>query len=354
VTVAPRIRRDPRAATNKRIRAAVLTAEPEIVRVDNPACTVLAVMDAEGGRLSRADREAMAAARKLADSLHGAVVMLAGHSQHIALQVRPEAEGADAAIVPVDAGFAEEIAETRVPFVVAAAALTEARHILFPETPVGGELARRVAARLDDWPATRVVRLSASEAICIADAGRCDLTRPLPRILVPAPEAFAPLPPSPLREARRISLDAATQVPRVRVIEFIIPDPRSVALAEAELIIGAGGGLSNWQAFHEAALLLGAAEGGSRVVCDAGLLPRTRQVGVSGVMVSPRCYLAFGIAGASQHLQGIADAERVVAVNSDRYAPIMHRADLAIAADAQVVLPALVARARARGVRHAG
>jgi electron transfer flavoprotein alpha subunit len=354
VTAAPRIRRDPRDRTNKRTRTAALSAEPEIVRVDNPACTVLAVMDAESGRLSRADREAMAAARKLADTLYGQVVMLAGHSPSVACQVRPEAEGADAAIVPVDSGFAEETAETRVSFVVAAAASTEARHILFPETPVGGELARRVAARFGDWPATRVVRLSATEAICIADAGRSDVTRPLPRILVPAPAAFAPLPPGPLREARRITLDAVAQIPRVRVIEIINPDPRSLPLAEAELIIGAGGGLTNWEAFHEAAVLLGAAEGGSRAVCDAGLLPRTRQVGVSGVLVSPRCYLAFGIAGASQHLQGIADAERVVAVNSDRHAPIMQRADLAIAADAQVVLRALVARARARGARHGG
>ncbi len=295
----------------------------------------------------------MAAARKLADALQGQVMMLAGHCPAVGLQIRPEAEGADAAMVPVDPGFGEEVAEIRVPFALAAAATCDARHILFPETPLGGELARRVAARLGDWPATRMVRLSATEAICAADSGRTDMTRPLPRVLVPAPDAFAPLPPGPLREARRIALEAAPQSPHARVIEVIPPDPRFLALAEAELIISAGAGLTDWDAFHEAAAVLGAAEGGSRVVCDAGLLPRARQVGVSGVMVSPRCYLAFGIAGASQHLQGIADAERVVAVNADRHAAIMKRADLAIVADAQAVLPALVGRARARGAHRA-
>ena len=87
----------------------------------------------------------------------------------------------------------------------------------------------------------------------------------------------------------------------------------------------------------------GAAEGGSRVVCDAGLLPRGRQVGASGSLVEPRCYLAFGIAGAPQHLQGIARCERVLAVNTDLHADMVKRADLAIIADAQEVMPALPA-----------
>jgi len=86
------------------------------------------------------------------------------------------------------------------------------------------------------------------------------------------------------------------------------------------------------------------------VVCDDGKLSRDRQVGVSGIIVSPRCYLAFGIAGAAQHLHGMAEAERVVAVNADPAAEMMRRADLAIVADAQAVLPALARRAAERGL----
>ena len=118
-------------------------------------------------------------------------------------------------------------------------------------------------------------------------------------------------------------------------------DPNAVPLKEADFIVSAGNGVTDWNAFHAVADALGGAEGGSRVVCDAGLLPRGRQVGASGTLVEPRCYLAFGIAGAPQHLQGIARCERVVAVNTDLHADMVKRADLAVIADAQAVMPAL-------------
>jgi electron transfer flavoprotein alpha subunit len=128
-------------------------------------------------------------------------------------------------------------------------------------------------------------------------------------------------------------------------------DPNAVPLTEADFIVSAGNGVTDWPGFHEVAAALGAAEGGSRVVCDTGLLPRERQVGASGSLVEPRCYLAFGIAGAPQHLQGILRCERVLAVNTDLHAEMVKRADLAIIADAQSVMPALarLARDRRRG-----
>ena len=122
-------------------------------------------------------------------------------------------------------------------------------------------------------------------------------------------------------------------------------------LPEADFIVSAGNGVTDWADFHAVAAALGAAEGGSRVVCDAGMLPRERQVGASGSLVEPRCYLAFGIAGAHQHLQGIVRCERVLAINTDLHAEMVKRADLAIVADAQKVMPALarLAKDRAQG-----
>ena len=141
---------------------------------------------------------------------------------------------------------------------------------------------------------------------------------------------------------------AASPKALAQVARTLPVDPAQVPLAEAALILSAGGGVTDWGAFHRAAAALGAAEAGSRVACDAGHLPRDRQVGVSGTIVAPRCYLAFGIAGASQHLHGVVAAERVVAVNVDPRADMMQRADLAIVADAQAVLPALAQRAAER------
>ena len=93
---------------------------------------------------------------------------------------------------------------------------------------------------------------------------------------------------------------------------------------------------------------LGATRGGSRVVCDAGHLPRDRQIGASGTLVTARCYFALGIAGAPQHLQGITEVKHVIAVNTDLHAEMIKRADLAIVADAQAVMPALIRYARER------
>lgn len=349
----PRVRRDPRdPASSVRARprpgSTPTASEDAVLRVDAPACHVLAVADLEAGRLSRADRHLMGAARQLADALRGALVLVACLLPGQEFRADPQREGADRLALLRDPAFRSETAEIRLAAVLGAIEACAARHVLFGETVLGGELARRVAARLGDRIATGVRRLSAETLVAEIDAGRIEVTRPLPRVIVPEPGIFDSIEAGPMREARPLELSSEHGAERVRPSGVLPLDPGSVPLAEAELIISAGAGLTDWPSFHAAARALGAAEAGSRVVCDAGLLPRARQVGASGTLVEPRCYLAFGIAGAAQHLHGIAAAERVVAVNTDLRADMIKRADLAIVADAQAVLPALVRRAAER------
>ncbi|MCW6511242.1 FAD-binding protein [Lichenifustis flavocetrariae] len=353
-----RIRRDPRDPATLRVRAPVAVSAAEeptqaTVRVDDAAPFVLAVLNLDAGRLSRDDRDLLGAARRLADDLGGGVVLAACLPDGADLRFKPEQEGADRVVLLAGAGFVNDSAESRVSFILAAAETSGARHLLFSDTNVGGELARRVAARLGDRAAFEVRRLDAQGLAADTDAGRIEVRRPLPRVIVPARASFAPLNETVLREARTVPVSLGPP-PRVRDRGLLPFDPGNVPLAEADLIIAAGSGLTDWPSFHAAARALGAAEAGSRVVCDAGLLPRNRQVGASGALVEPRCYLAFGIAGASQHLQGIAAAERVIAVNVDLRAEMVKRADLAIVADAQAVLPALVRRAAERRLGESG
>ena len=115
----------------------------------------------------------------------------------------------------------------------------------------------------------------------------------------------------------------------------------SVPLHEAELVLSAGDGVTDWDSFAAVAQLLGATVGGSKVVCDKGLLPRDRQVGSSGSAVAPRVYLALGISGSTQHLQGIAESASILAVNTDANAAIVRRAALAIITDANALLRCL-------------
>jgi electron transfer flavoprotein alpha subunit len=92
------------------------------------------------------------------------------------------------------------------------------------------------------------------------------------------------------------------------------------------------------------AAALGASVGATRVVTDYGWLPFERQIGTTGVTVSPRLYVALGISGAVQHVTGLGDPDHIVSVNLDASCPMMTMADLAIVTDARALLAALADR----------
>ncbi|MBT5415901.1 MAG: electron transfer flavoprotein subunit alpha/FixB family protein [Rhodospirillaceae bacterium] len=253
-------------------------------------------------------------------------------------------------MVFADAAFAGYAPEARAAAVAAAAAHLDARHVLLPDTAVGGgDLGRRLAVMLGDRAAGDVRRIAKDRIVRRGGGGRSDFEMAPPRILLVANEAADPVVDD-RYEARAVDVTPYEAAPRIEDGGLAATDPNAVPLAEADFIVSAGNGIADWEAFHTAAAALGATEGGSRVVCDAGLLPRFRQVGASGTLVEPRCYLALGIAGAPQHLQGIQRCERVVAVNTDLYADMVKRADLSIIHDAQEVMPALARLAREK--RH--
>lgn len=343
-----RIRRDPRAGRGP-ARPATETAPPSArpaeapaIVIDNPAFLILAVPDLDDGRLSSHDRDLLGAARLLADAGKGAVAILAACGSRDDFS----RVGSDR-LVAADfgGGYAPELKAVAV---LACIEALNPRHVLFCETSTGGgDVGRRVAAALGEAPAAHVVRLSVSEAASRGNGGHSDYLRNTPRLLFVAPETADP-PSEARREARPLPTPAFSAAAAIEDRGIAATDPNAVALAEADFIVSAGNGVTEWSAFHAVAAALGAAEGGSRVVCDAGLLPRDRQVGASGSLVEPRCYLAFGIAGAPQHLQGIVRCERVLAVNTDLHAEMVKRADLAIIADAQKVMPALTQLAKAR------
>jgi len=328
------------ASASERVGAVGPTPASTIRIIESPTCLILAVPDLEDGRLSAHDRDLLGAARGLADSLGGAVVALAC----VAPTTPAEdfgAAGVDRLLPAPHPAFAGYAPEEKAAAILAAIERLTPRHILLPDSPIGGgDLARRLAARLGVRLAANVQRLTVDEIACRSDGGRSDLLRRPPLILALAPEAADPV--TGIRHEAR-ALDPVNTEATQRLLDrgLAAVDPNAVPLKEADFIVSAGNGVTDWGAFHAVASALGAAEGGSRVVCDAGLLPRGRQVGASGTLVEPRCYLAFGIAGAPQHLQGIARCERVVAVNTDLHADMVKRADLALIADAQAVMPAL-------------
>lgn len=124
-------------------------------------------------------------------------------------------------------------------------------------------------------------------------------------------------------------------------------EDEDIDITKAPMLVAIGRGLQSQDnvAFARAlADALGASLSGTSQVCDLGWLPRTRHVGKSGVKVRPRAYLAFGISGAPEHLEGIRESELIVACNTDAAAPIFDVAHYGTTADALALLQALTDR----------
>ncbi len=214
----------------------------------------------------------------------------------------------------------------------------------------GADLGRRLAARLEERPAAGVWQIE-KDADCALGwrctargaAGTTDIQRALPRVALALPECAEPV--SETRhaaEALSLSQPLPSQLGRIDDLGQVAVDPAGVALAEAEFILSAGNGIKEWEGFHHAAKVLGATEGASRVAVDDGFMPRDRQVGATGTWVTARVYVAVGISGAIQHLQGIQSCEKVVAINLDPGCDMIKRADLAVIGDSASILAALV------------
>ena len=171
-----------------------------------------------------------------------------------------------------------------------------------------------------------------------------DFQRAMPRLVLALAECAEPV--SETRHAAEpLALPEAlpVQLSRIQDLGQVAVDPAGVALSEAEFILSAGNGVRDWEGFHHAAEILGATEGASRVAVDDGFMARDRQVGATGTWVTARVYVAVGISGAIQHLQGIQTCDKVVAINMDPGCDMIKRADLAVIGDSAKVLEALVA-----------
>ena len=322
------------------------------VTIDQPAFLVAVVPDLTGGRLSGHDKDLLGLARRVADAdaeQPGAVVaILFGEHKEEALG---EA-GIDRVVHLDDEFYAGFAPEARLAALSAVEREMTPRFWLLPDSPLGGaDLGRRLALRLGERAATGVWQVEADNEAslgwrCTArgGAGSLDIQRPLPRVALALAECAEPVDET-RHAAEYLTLAASipTTLSRIEDLGQVAVDPAGVALAEAEFILSGGNGVKQWDAFHHAAKVLGATEGASRVAVDDGFMARDRQVGATGTWVTARVYMAVGISGAIQHLQGIQRCDKVVAINLDPGCDIIKRADLAVIGDSTQILAALVA-----------
>lgn len=123
-------------------------------------------------------------------------------------------------------------------------------------------------------------------------------------------------------------------------------DQAEKPLQQAKIILAGGGGIGSREGFEKLEKLakrLGAAVAASRNAVDAGFAPYRCQVGMTGVTVCPKLYIAVGISGAVQHIAGMSGAEKIIAINKDPKAPIFDYADYGIVGDWERVIEELEA-----------
>ncbi len=128
------------------------------------------------------------------------------------------------------------------------------------------------------------------------------------------------------------------------IVEEVKGDADTIDLTEANVIITGGRPIAsaeNYAILRECAKLLGAAVGASRAAVDAGYAPHSMQVGQTGKTVSPKLYIGCGLSGSVQHFAGMKTSKVIVAVNTDKDAPIFEKCDYGIIGDLFEVVPAL-------------
>ncbi|RFU44073.1 electron transfer flavoprotein subunit alpha/FixB family protein [Paraburkholderia sp. DHOC27] len=317
-----------------------------------PQRTLLVVAHTDRGSLDEQARQTLAAAALIATEQTQVALLVFGE-----LKDDAAALGADKVMELASFDARSFAPEAELQALAACVAQLAPAHILLPDNATGdGDLGRRYAAYAGASVATHVAEISPTHVSTYANAKKSFATRALPDVVLLAPGAVDTRLPF-VGAGERLEIfsphaDEDGAVKRYRDLGLEEIDAAQVALEEADFIVSAGNGVSNVSAFEQLAATLGAAIGASRVAVDNGMFTRDKQIGATGKTVEASVYIAFGISGAVQHLQGIKDCRHVIAVNLDASAPIVKRANLSIIGDTEATIASLIeAVGRARVAR---
>jgi electron transfer flavoprotein alpha subunit len=309
---------------------------------------ILVLADHLGGQLSDATLELVGKAKELAGTTGGqAVVALLG-----APALADAVGGADTVVTVEHPALDNYIPEAWEKALLAICTERQPRLVLIANSTIGMDLGAALSA---GWNAPLVaytvgleasgseivataqvyggkllaeVALTGDHAVCTVVAGS-----------FPAAGAGAG---SPAVEA--LAPPAGLDDLKTSFLTMVEPEGGDVDITAADVLVSVGRGIGsqdNVELLQELADAIGAPLSASRPVTDLGWLPKTRQVGKSGLKVKPKVYLTFGISGAPEHLEGMRDAELIIACNTDEAAPIFDVAHYGTSIDLFDLVPAM-------------
>jgi electron transfer flavoprotein alpha subunit len=215
--------------------------------------------------------------------------------------------------------------------------------VVFAHSSYGWDLAPRVSLALNAAHVSEVVDIIDGvpvAPVCNAKLRR-DVKAKTAQLVVTLQSGAFGLDGEPSGSPKVVALETDA-VSRVEFCGYEEAETGGVDLSKAEVIVSAGRGIGkpeNIEMISALAATLGGEFGASRPVVDSGWTEHNRQVGTTGQTVSPKLYVACGISGAIQHLAGMKKSEFVVAINTDKDAPIGEVADVLVVADLKEFVP---------------
>ncbi len=308
---------------------------------------VMVVAGRAGTEISDATLEMVGKARELADAWGGSVeVAMLGSSVGV-----DKLAGADTAVVVEHPALEEYVTEAYEITLKALLADRAPRLLLLANDTVGLDLGTSLAVAWDAGMASAVVGLEAdgdtAVATCQILGGKilADVEISSPRGVCTVVAGSFELGTGSAPEVVNVEAPAELGSLRTTLRELIVPQGGDVDITAVDLLVSVGRGIGSKddiETAEELADLLGAPVSASRPVIDAGWMPKSRQVGKSGQKVKPKAYLAFGISGAPEHLEGMRAADLIIACNTDANAPIFEVAHYGSTEDLFDLIPAIV------------
>lgn len=228
--------------------------------------------------------------------------------------------------------------------------------MLIGATTQGRDIAPRISAGMHTGLTADCIGLD------INDKGQLAATRPtfggklmatilcktLPQMATVRPKVFKPAPENIVKDTKFVYIkpDIDKIENRVEFIKFVKNINSTInELDSAEIIVAGGKGMKNEQGFKllkEFADCIGGHVGASRGAVDMGLASQDIQIGQTGKTVTPKLYIACGISGAIQHVVGMNESDKIIAINIDEKAPIFQVSDCGIVGDAFEIIPQLI------------
>ncbi len=311
----------------------------------------LVIAEHDNAVLKDATHKAVTAAAQVSSPVH---VLVAGENCAAVADAVAKIAGVEKVLLADAAPYARQLAEPMEALLLSVADKYDA--ILAPATTTGKNILPRVAARLDVGQISEVLKVISPDTFeRPIYAGNAIETLQAPagkKIITVRTTAFAAAGEGGSAAIEKIA--AESDAGNSKFSDEVLSKSERPDLTSAKIVISGGRGLGsaeNFKLLDSIADKLHAAVGASRAAVDAGYVPNDYQVGQTGKAVAPDLYIAVGISGAIQHLAGMKDSRKIVAINKDEDAPIFQVADYGLVGDLFKIIPELDEELSKRGYK---